>query len=157
MWSWSDPLPAIQEVSHVLKRWSKDAVKFGLRAIIPRSLLDIAKESRNLPADRRAAYVKRRLARTVGATRAVSLPSPAASVIFVCHGNIMRSAAAAGFLRDELRAAGIANVKIGSRVRTRTTAAPRTRARRTPRASSGSPCASTPPRGSPSSSSPNTM
>src|SRR5665213_2641770 len=114
MWSWSDPLPAIQEVSHVLKRWSKDAVKFGLRAIIPRSLLDIAKESRNLPADRRAAYVKRRLARTVGATRAVSLPSPAASVIFVCHGNIMRSAAAAGFLRDELRAAGISNVKIGS-------------------------------------------
>ncbi len=114
MWSWSDPLPAMQEVAHVLKRWSKDAMKFGLRAIIPRSLLNIVKDSRNLPADRRAAYVKRRLARTVGASRAVSLPSPAASVIFVCHGNIMRSAAAAGFLREELRAAGIANVRIGS-------------------------------------------
>ncbi len=114
MWSWSDPLPAIQEVAHVLTRWSKDAVKFGLRAIIPRSLLSIAKDSRNLAADRRAAYVKRRLLGTVGATREVSLPEPAASVIFVCHGNIMRSAAAAAFLRDDLREAGITGVKIGS-------------------------------------------
>ena len=114
MWSWSDPLPAIQEVAHVLTRWSKDAVKFGLRAIIPRSLLRIAKDSRTLAADRRAAYVKRRLLGTVGATRAVSLPEPAASVIFVCHGNIMRSAAAAAFLRDDLRAAGITGVTIGS-------------------------------------------
>ena len=114
MWSWSDPLPAMQEVTYVFQRWSKDAVKFGLRAIIPRSLLDIAKESRNLPAERRASYLKRRLARAVGVSRAVTLPTPAASVLFVCHGNIMRSAAAAGFLRDELRAAGIANVKIGS-------------------------------------------
>lgn len=114
MWSWSDPLPAIQEVAHVLTRWSKDAVKFGLRAIIPRSLLSIAKDSRTLATDRRAAYVKRRLLGTVGATRAVSLPEPAASVIFVCHGNIMRSAAAAAFLRDDLRAAGITGVTIGS-------------------------------------------
>lgn len=114
MWSWSDPLPAIQEVAHVLTRWSKDAVKFGLRAIIPRSLLSIVKDSRTLASDRRAAYVKRRLLGTVGATRAVSLPKPAASVIFVCHGNIMRSAAAAAFLRDDLRAAGITGVTIGS-------------------------------------------
>lgn len=114
MWSWSDPLPAIQEVAHVLTRWSKDAVKFGLRAIIPRSLLSIAKDSRTLAADRRASYVKRRLLGTVGATREVSLPEPAASVLFVCHGNIMRSAAAAAFLRDDLRAAGITGVKIGS-------------------------------------------
>ncbi|MEO7039466.1 MAG: ATP-grasp domain-containing protein [Gemmatimonadaceae bacterium] len=114
MWSWSDPLPAIQEVTYVLKRWSKDAVKFGVRAIIPRSLLAIAKDSRNLSADRRGAYVKRRLLGTLGAARAVSLPTPAASVIFVCHGNIMRSAAAAGFLRDDLREAGITSVRIGS-------------------------------------------
>ncbi|MEP7085765.1 MAG: ATP-grasp domain-containing protein [Gemmatimonadota bacterium] len=114
MWSWSDPLPAIQEVTRVLVRWAKDLVKFILRAIIPRSLLQIVKESRNIAADRRAAYVKRRLLHIVGAVRAVKLPSPARSVIFVCHGNIMRSAAAAGFLREELARAGIANVRIGS-------------------------------------------
>ncbi|HEV7702890.1 MAG TPA: ATP-grasp domain-containing protein [Gemmatimonadaceae bacterium] len=113
-WSWSDPLPAIQEVATVLKRWIKDAVKAVLRAIIPRSLLSVMKDSRMLPADRRATYVKRRLQRMVGATRAVALPPRIESVIFVCHGNIMRSAAAAGFLRDDLRAAGITNVRVAS-------------------------------------------
>jgi protein-tyrosine-phosphatase/predicted ATP-grasp superfamily ATP-dependent carboligase len=114
MWSWSDPLPAIQEVAAVLKRWVKDAVKFVLRAIIPRSLLAIVKDSRLLPADRRGTYMRRRLLRTVGATRAVALPPRVESVIFVCHGNIMRSAAAAGFLRDELFAAGITSVRVAS-------------------------------------------
>jgi len=114
MWSWRDPLPAIQEVATVLKRWVKDAVKFVLRAIIPRSLLAIMKDSRLLPADRRAAYVKRRLLRMAGAVPAVSLPPRVRSVIFVCHGNIMRSAAAAGFLREELRAAGLSDVRVSS-------------------------------------------
>jgi protein-tyrosine-phosphatase/predicted ATP-grasp superfamily ATP-dependent carboligase len=113
-WSWSDPLPAVQEVATVLKRWLKDAVKFVLRAIIPSSLLAIVKDSRLLTADRRATYIKRRFLRSVGASRVVSLPPRIESVIFVCHGNIMRSAAAAGFLRDELRAAGITNVRVAS-------------------------------------------
>jgi protein-tyrosine-phosphatase len=92
----------------------KDALKSAMRAIAPRTLLDIAKEAHNLSVDRRAAYVKRRLRRMVGAVRPESLPHPARSVLFVCHGNIMRSAAAAGFLREELRAAGISNVTVGS-------------------------------------------
>jgi len=48
IWSWSDPLPAIQEVAQVLSRWAKDAVKSVLRAIIPRSLLSIVRGSRLL-------------------------------------------------------------------------------------------------------------
>ena len=114
MWNWSDPLPAIQEVAHVLNRWMKDAVKFGLRAIIPRSLLAIMRDSRVLVPERRRTYVQRRLMRMAGINPAVSLPRPTTSVLFVCHGNIMRSAAAAGFLREELRAAGISNVRIAS-------------------------------------------
>ena len=114
MWSWRDPLPAVQEVLHVLSRWVKDAVKWLLRAIIPRSLLAILRDSRLLPAERRGTYVGRRLLRMVGVNRAVALPRPVQSVLFVCHGNIMRSAAAAGFLREELRAAGITNVRVAS-------------------------------------------
>ena len=114
MWSWRDPLPAVQEVMHVLSRWAKDAVKFVLRAIIPRSLLSIVKDSRMLVPERRSTYMKRRLLRTVGVNRAVALPHPVQSVLFVCHGNIMRSAAAAGFLREELRAAGITGVRVAS-------------------------------------------
>lgn len=114
LWSWRDPLPAIQEVAHVLRLWARDAATFAVHAIVPSSLVAIAKDSRNLAADRRTTYVKRRLLRTVGVSRSVSLPKPAESILFVCHGNIMRSAAAAGFLRDDLRAAGIANIKVGS-------------------------------------------
>ncbi|MDB4910453.1 MAG: protein tyrosine phosphatase, partial [Gemmatimonadetes bacterium] len=114
MWSWQDPLPAVQEVAHVLSRWMKDAGKFVLRAVIPSALLAIVKDSRMLSAERRSTYVKRRLLRMVGVNRAVALPRPVESVLFVCHGNIMRSAAAAGFLRDELRAAGITNVRVAS-------------------------------------------
>lgn len=114
MWSWRDPLPAIQEVSHVLSRWAKDVVKSVLRAIIPRSMLSIVRDSRMLVPERRSTYVKRRLLRSAGVTRAEALPRSIESVLFVCHGNIMRSAAAAGFLRDELRAAGISNVHVAS-------------------------------------------
>ena len=114
IWSWRDPVPAIREVAHVQKQWARDAAAFALRAIAPRSLLAIAKDSRSLPVERRATYVRRRLLHTVGASRSVLLPKPAESILFVCHGNIMRSAAAEGFLRDDLRAAGIANVKVGS-------------------------------------------
>jgi protein-tyrosine-phosphatase/predicted ATP-grasp superfamily ATP-dependent carboligase len=114
VWSWRDPRPAVQEVLHVLSRWVKDAVKWGLRAIIPRSLLGIIRDSRLLPVERRRTYVQRRVLRMAGINRAVVLPRPIASVLFVCHGNIMRSAAAAGFLREELRSAGITNVRVAS-------------------------------------------
>ncbi len=114
MWSSSDPWPAIQEVVHVLNRRVKDAVKFGLRAIIPHSLLAILRDSRMLVPERRRTYVQRRLLRMAGVNPAVSLPRPTQSVLFVCHGNIMRSAAAAGFLREELHATGVTNVRIAS-------------------------------------------
>jgi protein-tyrosine-phosphatase len=114
MWSWRDPLPAMQEVMHVLSRWAKDAVKSVLRAIIPLSLLSIVRDSRALERGRRARYVVRRLLRTFGVHRASALPRPARSVLFVCHGNIMRSAAAAAFLREELRAAGLSTIRVES-------------------------------------------
>ena len=114
MWSWRDPRPAVQEVLHVLSRWVKDAVKWVLRAIIPSSLLGILRDSRLLPVERRRTYVQRRVLRMVGVNREVALPRSVQSVLFVCHGNIMRSAAAAGFLREELRTAGITNVRVAS-------------------------------------------
>ncbi|MEP7065123.1 MAG: ATP-grasp domain-containing protein [Gemmatimonadota bacterium] len=114
MWSWSDPLPAVQDVARVLARWLKDSVKAVLRAIIPSSLLAIMRDSRMLVPERRSTYVKRRLLRTAGVNPSVALPHPVESVLFVCHGNIMRSAAAAGFLRDELRAAGLTTMRVSS-------------------------------------------
>jgi len=114
MWSWRDPRPAVQEVADVLGRWMKNAVKFVLRAIIPRSLLSMIRDSRLLVPERRLTYIRRRLLRTLGLTWPEAIPHPVNSVLFVCHGNIMRSAAAAGFLREELRTAGLANIRVAS-------------------------------------------
>jgi protein-tyrosine-phosphatase/predicted ATP-grasp superfamily ATP-dependent carboligase len=114
MWSWSDPKPAIQEVSAVLAGWSKETVKSLIRVAIPAPMLSIAKSARMLPFDRRGVYVRRRFARLTGREKDVALPRVVNSVLFVCHGNIMRSASAAQFLRDDLDAAGIAGVRVGS-------------------------------------------
>lgn len=114
MWSWRDPAPAVQEVSHVLGQWTKRAVTSMFRALIPKSLLATAKSSASLVPGRRAAYVRRRLLRSAGAERSVELPRPITSVLFVCHGNIMRSAAAEQFLRNELEAADVAGVIVAS-------------------------------------------
>ena len=114
MWSWRDPAPAVQEVGHVLTRWTKDAITSAVRTLMPDSLLATAKASRTLPAGRRAAYLKRKLLRGARAERAVELPRPITSVLFVCHGNIMRSAAAAEFLRSEFAAVGITDVTVAS-------------------------------------------
>lgn len=114
MWSWRDPAPAVQEVGRVLGRWTKNAVKGTVRAVVPASLLATAKASRSLPAGRRAMYVKRKLMRGAHADRFVELPRAISSVLFVCHGNIMRSAAAAEFLRMELDAHHVAGVLVAS-------------------------------------------
>jgi protein-tyrosine-phosphatase/predicted ATP-grasp superfamily ATP-dependent carboligase len=114
MWSWSDPAPAVQEVTNVLGEWSRAAIKEVIRAVVPTSALSILKSARMLPPDRRAVYVKRRLARLAGRESDVLLPPVIRSVIFVCHGNIMRSASAAQFLRDDLAAAGVTDVRVCS-------------------------------------------
>lgn len=114
MWSWDDPAPAIQECTHVLGSWARGWVKGLIRAILPSHALSIAKSARTLPGDRRGIYVGRRVARLAAIERKVSLPPSVRSVIFVCHGNIMRSASAAQFLRDDLAAAGITGIDVSS-------------------------------------------
>ena len=114
MWSWSDPAPAIQEYTRVISGWTHEIVKGAIRAVVPGQALSIAKSARTLPGDRRGVYVRRRLARLAGVEREVSLPPVVRSVIFVCHGNIMRSASAAQFLRDDLAAAGITDIVVSS-------------------------------------------
>ncbi len=114
MWSWSDPVPAIQEYTRVISGWTREIIKGIIRAVVPVQALSIAKSARTLPGNRRGVYVRRRLARLTGIEREVSLPPVINSVMFVCHGNIMRSASAAQFLRDDLVAAGITDILVSS-------------------------------------------
>ncbi len=114
MWSSRDPLPAVQEVSTVLSGWARESAKSVIRTIAPQGAFSIAKSVRTLPSDRRWTYARRRIARATGLEKQISLPSEIHSIVFVCHGNIMRSASAAQFLRDDLKAAGIDDIRVTS-------------------------------------------
>ncbi len=114
LWSWSDPMPALQETTSVLTRALKDGVKSVLSAMIPRPAIEAMKSARDLPRDRRAHYLRRRVARSLGMEPRQRLPANVRSVLFVCHGNIMRSAVAAQFLRDALNASGQDHVRVSS-------------------------------------------
>lgn len=114
LWSWLDPLPAVQESVEVLKLAVKHAAKIVIHSTLPLSVLGAVKAARELPRGRRLRYLQRQLTRSAGWERPHQLPGAIGSVLFVCHGNIMRSAAAAQLLRDMLAASGPEGIRVAS-------------------------------------------
>lgn len=114
LWAWSDPAPAVQESMSVVAGTTRDAIRTIVSAVVPRPALAAVKTACELPRGRRAHYLTRRALRALGAEPRQRLPAKIESVLFVCHGNIMRSAAAAQFLRDALAASGTHHVSVAS-------------------------------------------
>lgn len=114
LWSWKDPLPALQESAGVIARVIKDAVRRALSLAVPPSTADAIRSARALPPGRRVPYLKRRILRFVRMEPRQRLPPTVNSVLFVCHGNLMRSAAGAQFLRDALDKSGLAHIRVVS-------------------------------------------
>lgn len=114
LWEWSDPVPALQEVAGVIQGWIKTGIKRAISAVLPKGMLATVKTARNLPAGRGGHYLRRRLARRLSLAPRQYLPGTINSVLFVCHGNIMRSAAAGQLLADALASAGITDVSVQS-------------------------------------------
>src|SRR5665213_93819 len=59
-------------------------------------------------------YLVRQLRRHTGLEQEQRLPPNIASVLFVCHANLIRSPAAAQFLRDELRNSANSQIAVAS-------------------------------------------
>ncbi|MGI8509826.1 MAG: ATP-grasp domain-containing protein, partial [Gemmatimonadaceae bacterium] len=114
LWDRDDPQPARQEVADVLRGWIKSWIKSGISAVVPKQVLATVKTARNLPAGRGSHYLRRRFARALDLAPRQRLPSTITSVVFVCHGNIMRSVAAGQLLLDALASAGITDVVVES-------------------------------------------
>jgi protein-tyrosine-phosphatase len=114
LWSASDPLPALQQATaSVLQPVARWLAHTTLGAAVQR-LLHEFRVAQYLPDDRRSRYLGIRLRRLLGRPLKQRLPTPVRSVLFVCHANIVRSAAAAEFLREALRASGSSNVQVAS-------------------------------------------
>lgn len=85
------------------------ASKDALRKFVPKFLLEQRDIARRLGPRAGRVYVRLRLLDTIGIreTNRRLVPSSARSFVFVCHGNIMRSAMAEFLMRRGVREAGL--------------------------------------------------
>jgi protein-tyrosine-phosphatase len=125
MWSARDPRPAVDEILRTMKALGRTALKRRLRSVAPRQLALLWRRSRLLSPLCRRPYLRNAILRMLGFKRHPWPPAwtAARSVLFVCHGNIIRSPMAAALLREatarwgrplEIESAGLhANVNQG--------------------------------------------
>jgi protein-tyrosine-phosphatase/predicted ATP-grasp superfamily ATP-dependent carboligase len=103
--SWQDPVPAWRETAVTAARLVRASARALVRRLIPGVLLDHLRIARTLQPPERAAFHRLWAGRALGLRR--NRPGPDAlrsvrSILFVCHGNIIRSALAEALLRREL-------------------------------------------------------
>ena len=105
LWKFNDPMPAIQQVAAPIT----DAV-----AASAGRAGDAIRTASRLGGYRGLRYIVRQLRRRTGLEQEQRLPPNIASVLFVCHANLIRSPAAAQFLRDELRNSANSQIAVAS-------------------------------------------
>jgi protein-tyrosine-phosphatase/predicted ATP-grasp superfamily ATP-dependent carboligase len=112
MWSARDPIPAFVDIWPGVSRFVRSALRAVVKAALPAKLV---RAYRRFGARSAAEYAWSALLRAIGIRRK-RLPRPFAPgrVLFVCAGNIMRSAFAEALFLATLRAAGIENVVVES-------------------------------------------
>ena len=110
LWSLQDPLPAVQEFSGRALRSAR-----RLSAVLPTTWRRRLQQSRALDKKHRREYWRLVLGRgfTADADRAGSL-AHVSSLLFVCHGNIIRSPLAAALLQQRLTASARTGVGVQS-------------------------------------------
>lgn len=104
VWSVTDPSPAIRELAQTLSGWLRALARAGMNRVLPATLIDLLRGYRLLgPRDGRI-FLQRALLRLVRLQRDSwePLPDRVGSVLFVCHGNILRSPMAAALLTHAL-------------------------------------------------------
>jgi len=107
--SGSDPLPALAELGHTVTSLAVADTKRILRRLIPRRIKEHIRVSRYLGDEGGWCYLKLALARALRPTRSDRAPkflASARSILFVCHGNIIRSPMAEALLKRHLQDVG---------------------------------------------------
>ena len=97
----SDRKPALSELSHTMKQLMIADVKAAVRKVAPKPLLKRIGTYRNLEGEVASSFLKLQTQRMLGLRRdnIARVSVPVRSVVFVCHGNIIRSPMAAALLR----------------------------------------------------------
>ena len=116
LWSIADPQPAFSELLRTLKRLFLGDVKQIVTLLIPSKLLDSIRFYRNLNPRVREVYLRQQLLRNFGLQRIFirRIPAGVHSILFVCHGNIIRSPMAEALLRRHLSQTNVAAFTVSS-------------------------------------------
>jgi protein-tyrosine-phosphatase/predicted ATP-grasp superfamily ATP-dependent carboligase len=101
LWQWNDPLPQLLELYSSFKKLTVADVKQFVKKLIPNRIINQIRTSRGLGGEDRATYIKLQILRALG-LRVNRLKEIPGHVLFVCHGNIIRSPMAAELLRQYL-------------------------------------------------------
>lgn len=109
LWSVKDPGPGLSEAVVFARRAVRHTVKRLLLPMIPASLLSLRRRSRVLDTRARRVFLSLAMARGVGLKRP-RRPQHlrnVQSVLFICHGNILRSPMAAALCRKIVQSRGL--------------------------------------------------
>ena len=114
VWSFSDPIPGLQEMASTVKGLLKADVKALFRRLAPARLTREVEKVRSFRGEERAIYLKLKLLNRIGLAkeRRRRVPAGAHSFVFVCHGNIMRSALCEALFHKELAALGQSHIRV---------------------------------------------
>lgn len=114
LWSFRDPIPAITELAQTIVEWSIADLKALVKKILPGRLLSDVQEYRGFGRRERAVYLKLRLLESLGLRHKSRrhVPQSARSLVFVCHGNIMRSPMSEALLKRYMANSNRAPVSI---------------------------------------------
>jgi protein-tyrosine-phosphatase len=100
LFSIHDPWPALEEVLRAFgTMMSKDATAFAMR-VLPARLRNAVRCYLTLGGKARSMLLRKRFARTMGKTKPRAASGTLRDIVFVCHGNIMRSPMAEALLKQ---------------------------------------------------------
>ncbi|MEP6886700.1 MAG: ATP-grasp domain-containing protein [Nitrospirales bacterium] len=108
LWSFSDPRPGLHETLAAVRASARGVVKSLVMPLVPEAVLSIRRRSRALGTRARRMYVWMAIQRRLK-FRCDRLPDSLPhiqSVLFVCHGNILRSPMAAALFKQASDACG---------------------------------------------------
>lgn len=114
LWSHTDPLPACQELAYTALSFSRSGLKALVRRLVPDALMNRITVGRRLGGRAARIYLQGQFARALSLRRDQWLKpaGPVRFVLFVCHGNIIRSALSAALFQKAI--APTTGVKVDS-------------------------------------------
>lgn len=113
LWSWADPRPALDELGQAARLLAALAVSGTAKLLLPKSLINRLKKARPIGRKRALTYL---WLSYFGSRRSelTRLPASIRSIVFLCHGNIIRSAFAEHLFRRSMAEKNIDDLRISS-------------------------------------------